>query len=142
MNHFSDSISVLLFPSSLQTLQTDFTVKNNLSSKSAYMANTNVEWDGITSQAPRPTDDDGIYHSSNISSESSESISESDSLLGKDNKQAGSYGATEIRGEEPEVVAESDGTTEVQKTPKAIAAMIGVLLVGEEIHPIFVYMIY
>ncbi|KAN0092359.1 MFS general substrate transporter [Hyaloscypha variabilis] len=92
------------------------------------MANTDPEWDGLTPQPPRPTDD-AENNDSNISSESSESISERGSLLGKDNKQVG-YGATEVRGEESDVIAESDGTTEIQKTPKAIAAMISVLLVG------------
>jgi hypothetical protein len=94
------------------------------------MANTDPEWDGLTPQPPRPIDD-AENNDSNISSESSESISERGSLLGKDNKQVG-YGATEVRGEESDVIVESDGTTEVQKTPKAIAAMISVLLVGED----------
>ena len=124
---------IFIFLSCLEAqLQLGHTRKNKLISTSASMANTDLEWDGIASQAPRPTDNVGTYHSSSISSESSESISETNSLLGKDNKQAGTYGATEIHRAEPEVIAETDGTTVVLRTPKAIAAVIGVLLVGED----------
>ena len=97
------------------------------------MANTDLEWDGLTPQPPRPTDVPAGYDSTHISSESSESsesISESASLLGKDNKQVSNYGAAEIVGGEQDVLVESNGTIEVQKTPRDIAAVISVLLVG------------
>ncbi len=95
------------------------------------MANGDLEWDGITPQPPRPTGTPEDYGSTSISSESSESISESASLLKSDSKQVANYGTAEIVGDEQDVVAESDGAIEVLRTPKAIAAIISVLLVGE-----------
>jgi len=95
------------------------------------MENADLECDRMASQSPRPTGIPGHDDSINTSSESSESISERCSLLGRDSKQVGNYGATEIPGEQQDVVAENGGTTEVQHTPGAIAAVISVLLVGE-----------
>jgi hypothetical protein len=95
------------------------------------MENADLECDGMASQSHRPTGVPDHAGSINTSSESSESISERRSLLGKDSKQVGNYGATEIPGEQQDVVAENGGTTEVQHTPGAIAAVISVLLVGE-----------
>jgi hypothetical protein len=96
------------------------------------MGDADLEWDAMTPQPPRPAGLSENYDTITTSSESSESISERESLLGIDNKQAGTYGATEITGGEQDVVAESDGTTEVQNTPRAIAAVISVLLVGKD----------
>jgi hypothetical protein len=97
------------------------------------MADTDLEWDAMTPQPPRLTGITENYDSITTSSESSESISERESLLGIDNKQSGTYGATEIIRGEQNVVAESDGTTQVQNTPRAIAAVISVLLVGKDV---------
>jgi hypothetical protein len=65
-----------------------------------------------------------------MSSESSESVSERASLLGPDSKQVESYKSTEMVGGAEYVVAEGESMIQEQKTPKAIAAVIGVLLVG------------
>jgi hypothetical protein len=91
------------------------------------MENTDVEWDAIV---PRPANTIENYDSAITSSESSESVSERASLLGPDSKQVESYKSTEIVGGAEDVVAESESTIQEQKTPKAIAAVIGVLLVG------------
>lgn len=92
------------------------------------MAEPDVEWDGINPHVPRPVGD-RAPHETTTSSESSESISETGSLLGKDNKQAG-YGTTEIAGGDEVVAEESEGAVKAQNTPRAIAAVISVLLVG------------
>jgi hypothetical protein len=91
------------------------------------MENQDVEWDAIV---PRPANTAYNYDSAVISSESSESVSEGASLLGIDNKQIGNYKSTEIVGSGDDVVVESESTLQEQNTPKAIAAVIGVLLVG------------
>jgi hypothetical protein len=91
------------------------------------MENTDVEWDAIV---PRPANTVGNHQSTITSSESSESVSESASLLGPDSKQVGNYKSAEIVGGVEDVVAEGESTIREQKTPKAIAAVIGVLLVG------------
>jgi len=99
------------------------------------MANSDLEWDGLTPQPPRPTGVPEDYDPISTSSESSESNSERGSLLGKDSKQISNYGAAEVVRGEQDVLAESDGTKTVQQTPRAIAAVISVLLVGENPLP-------
>ena len=89
-----------------------------------------LEWDGIAPPPPRNTGTHENYDSAITSSESSESISERASLLDSDNKQVGNYKSTEIGGAEQDFAEEGEGAVKVQKTPKAIAAVISVLLVG------------
>ena len=91
------------------------------------MKNQDVEWDAIV---PRPANAAENYGSAVTSSESSESVSESASLLGPDSKQVGNYKSAEIVGGAEDVIVEVESTIQEQKTPKAIAAVIGVLLVG------------
>jgi len=91
------------------------------------MENTDVEWDAIV---PRPANTVENHQSTITPSESSESVSESASLLGPDSKQVGNYKSAEIVGGAEDVIVEVESTIQEQKTPKAIAAVIGVLLVG------------
>jgi len=97
------------------------------------MEDADLEWDARIPEPPRPSELSASYDSitkSSGSSESSESVEEGVSLLGKDSKQVATYGATESLGREQDVVAESD-EIDAQRTPRAIAAVISVLLVGE-----------
>jgi len=97
------------------------------------MEDADLEWDARIPEPPRPSERSASYDSItkfSRSSESSESIGEGASLLGKDSDQVATYGATESVGEEQDVVAESD-EIDAQRTPRAIAAVISVLLVGE-----------
>jgi hypothetical protein len=97
------------------------------------MESADLEWDGMTPQPPRSASAYDSYDSISTSSESSKTISETRSLLGKDNNQVVNYGTTDIPEGEPDAIAESDGISELQHTPSAIAAVISVLLVGEDL---------
>jgi hypothetical protein len=97
------------------------------------MEDADLERDARIPEPPRPSElsasHDSLTHYSG-SSESSELVGEGVSLLGKDSKQVVTYGATESVGGEQDVVAEVD-EVDAQRTPRAIAAVISVLLVGK-----------
>ncbi len=94
------------------------------------MTDPDVEQDAIAPQPPQENHGTAI-----TTSESSETLSERASLLGLDNKQVGNYKSIEIAEAGQDAADENEGTVEVQKTPRAIAAVISVLLVGNSSLP-------
>lgn len=88
------------------------------------MATLDLERDGIIPDETLQT-----RPSTTDSSESSESISERSPLLEPENNRNGNYKSTETTLEEDQIPV-IEGSSEEPSTPKAIAAVIGVLLVG------------
>jgi hypothetical protein len=109
------------------------------------MEDADLEWDARIPEPPRPTELPANYESITTvsgSSESSKLVLERGFLLGKDSELVATYGATEFSEGEQNVVSGSDEIV-AQSTPRAIAAVISVLLVGETPpRRIFAYRIF